>query len=146
VKVLHIVLGLQIGGLERFVLDLCAKGAPRVDSTILCLDDPTPSQGIDDKYSVIRWDKPTGLQPGLALKIARFVRDRDVDIIHTHNPAPHLYGALAGLISRRPVIHTKHGRNYPGQSTQGLAESHRLLAQQLRGRCILGCCGGLPRR
>jgi glycosyltransferase involved in cell wall biosynthesis len=36
------------------------------------------------------------------------------DILHTHNPHPHLVGSLAAAVLRHPiVINTKHGRNTP---------------------------------
>lgn len=43
------------------------------------------------------------------------VRELRIDLIHTHNPSPHFYGALAGFLARIPVVHTKHGRNYPNK-------------------------------
>jgi glycosyltransferase involved in cell wall biosynthesis len=36
------------------------------------------------------------------------------DVLHTHNPTPHLFGSLAGRLLGVPaIVHTKHGRNYP---------------------------------
>jgi len=47
------------------------------------------------------------------LSLRRFALENRIDLIHTHNPQPHLFGVLAGLLCRIPVVHTKHGRNYP---------------------------------
>lgn len=43
--------------------------------------------------------------------IAKIVREKKIDIIHTHNEKAQLYGGIAGLIARVPVVHTKHGKN-----------------------------------
>jgi len=113
IKVLHIVLGLQVGGLEKFVLNLTDSYSADVQSSILCLSDPQEQFEIKCHSEIIRWNKRDGLSPLWAFKIARLVRDSGFDLVHTHNPSPHFYGALAGLISGVPVVHTKHGRNYP---------------------------------
>lgn len=141
-RVLHIVLGLQIGGLERFVLDLVSASEKAVVSTVLCLADPETDPQIDGSLRIIRWNKASGLQPRLALQIAKLVRQEKIDIIHTHNPGPHLYGALAGVISRRPVVHSKHGRNYPGNKRKvwlnriASALSRRIVAVSADARAV----------
>lgn len=114
VKALHIVLGLQVGGLEKFVLDLTDCYSDRVQSTILCLNDPVAAYKIKTKTKVVRWQKGEGLTLALVKDIVKLIRADGYNIIHTHNPSPHLYGALAGFLAGVPVIHTKHGRNAPG--------------------------------
>jgi len=48
--------------------------------------------------------------------LGRKLKEIGVDVLHTHNPAPHVAGALARCRTRIPVlVHTKHGRNYPNQ-------------------------------
>lgn len=112
-KVLHIVLGLQVGGLEKFVLGLVDSYSSKVKSTILCLADPKPQDEISTSAQLIRWDKKEGLSYFLPVKISKLVKRGNYDLIHTHNPSPHFYGVIAGLLSGVPVVHTKHGRNYP---------------------------------
>lgn len=112
-KVLHIVLGLQVGGLEKFVLDLTDSYQAEVKSTILCLADPKPQYAIDTQAEIIRWDKGEGFSLSWVVKISKLVNKGGFDLIHTHNPSPHFYGAIAGFLSGVPVVHTKHGRNYP---------------------------------
>lgn len=113
-KVLHIVLGLQIGGLEKFVLDLTDSYQAKVQSTILCLADPHAQHKIDTKAEIIRWDKREGISLPLVGKIFKLVKRGGFELIHSHNPSPHFYGAIAGWLAGVPVVHTKHGRNYPG--------------------------------
>jgi len=109
--ILHIVRALDVGGLERVVLELAARSrAHGLDVRMVCLH----SAGIwgEGHPDVIvlggrhRWQK--------VLALTRLARRWQVDILHSHNPEPHLVAVLAGLLSRVPVVHTKHGRNYPG--------------------------------
>ena len=47
-------------------------------------------------------------------KLSRVLREIRPHILHTHNPAPHLNGALVRRIANVPVlVHTKHGTNFP---------------------------------
>lgn len=116
INVLHIVLGLQVGGLEKFVLDLIDKYPPGIKPFIVCLEGKGELGQQYDHLGIIELCKG----PGISLKIIRqlvtLTRYLEIDIIHTHNPSPHFYGALAGFLTRRPVIHTKHGRNYPADN------------------------------
>jgi len=120
INVLHVVLGLKIGGLEKFVLDLINQYSDDVQSIIVCLEDKGASGFAVDGIKMIELHKKAGLKLSVAFKIRQIVRKEKIDLIHTHNPSPHFYGALAGMLSWRPVIHTKHGRNYPSQKKKVL--------------------------
>jgi sugar transferase (PEP-CTERM/EpsH1 system associated) len=117
IKVLHIVLGLKIGGLEKFVIELIKNTANEVNPAIACIEN---LESILDEswvqFPVYELNKKPGVSYSVPFKLSRIIRNIGIEIIHTHNPSPHFYGALAGLISRVPVIHTKHGRNNPNSS------------------------------
>lgn len=114
-KILHVVLGLQIGGLEKFVLDLTRSYQQSVESTILCLNDLEGGLFVNSPATIVRWEKPEGLSIPLVRRLSGFIKEGRYDLVHTHNPSPHFYGSLAGLVAGVPVVHTKHGRNYPDQ-------------------------------
>ncbi len=113
IRVLHIVLGLQVGGLEKFVLDLIDKYPPDIKPVIVCLEGRGELGKQYDHLSIHELQRV----PGISLKVIRqlvsLIKSHKIDIVHTHNPAPHFYGSMAGLLTGCPVIHTKHGRNYP---------------------------------
>src|SRR5690606_18738920 len=46
-------------------------------------------------------------------RLARALRARRADVVHTHNPLPLIYGAPAARLAGAAAIHTKHGAN-PG--------------------------------
>ncbi|MFK7829100.1 MAG: glycosyltransferase [Congregibacter sp.] len=113
---MHVVLGLEIGGLEMFVIDLSAAYAESVESIIVCLrgdGDARPREFGNAR--VIYLDGPDTFSLSMVRKLRQVIKQEKIDVVHTHNMGPHLYGALAARVSGRPVIHTKHGRNYPSR-------------------------------
>lgn len=115
IKVLHIVLGLQVGGLERFLMVLIRNMSSDIFPQILCLQEKGLLGASFDKTPIHELRKRPEIQISCIARVTDFVRQNKIDIIHTHNPSPHFYGALAGFLSGVPVVHTKHGRNYPSQ-------------------------------
>jgi glycosyltransferase involved in cell wall biosynthesis len=113
-KVLHLVRAMDVGGLESVVIGLVdGSRAHGVTPFLGCLyacgalgsgvgADGTWVGGLQDRGFL-----------GTLRALCRYVREHDVDLIHSHNPQPHLFAVLAGLFCRTPVVHTKHGRNYP---------------------------------
>ena len=46
-------------------------------------------------------------------ELARYFRQRHIDVVHTHNALPHLYATIAArLAGVSVVIHTRHGRRF----------------------------------
>jgi glycosyltransferase involved in cell wall biosynthesis len=115
--VVHVVASLEIGGLERVVLDLVkhvdrSRFAPRV----VCLE----HRGVlSARVTALGIPVDCLAAPGggtvrAIVRLARYLREVNADIVHTHNVKPHLHGALAAGLARVPVtVSTKHGRNVP---------------------------------
>jgi sugar transferase (PEP-CTERM/EpsH1 system associated) len=118
-RVVHLVSTLNIGGLEKVVYDLARLAdADRVEVRVLCLGEfGALAQDFRDKG--IRVESLGVLGKGTIRAVpalARWLRQVRPEVLHTHNPAPHLIGALAAKWAGVPVVvHTKHGRNYPGE-------------------------------
>ncbi len=110
---LHVVLGLQVGGLEKFVLDLIDNYPYGIKSYVVCPERRGELGLQQDNLTIIELDKKPGISLKIIGQLIELTKKYDIDIIHTHNPGPHFYGAITGYLTRRPVIHTKHGRNYP---------------------------------
>lgn len=152
IKAMHVVLGLDIGGLEAFVADLCEEYAQDVESLIVCLrgdgDAIPPIAGA----RVVFLNGSEGFSLSLAYRLARLIRRENIDIVHTHNPGPHLYGALAGWFSLKPVIHTKHGRNYPSRRKKvwlnrvATAFTDRIVAVSKDSELVCREIEGIPAR
>lgn len=113
IKILHVVLSLDIGGLETFVVSLIREGSSETQSRIVCLDFlGVIGQSIGD-IPIVALGKLPGMQFNCVKKIKTLVEQHDIDLIHTHNEGAHFYGALAGILSNVPVLHTRHGVHDP---------------------------------
>lgn len=112
VTVAHVVQNLEIGGLERVVVNLATHAhRDRYRPFIVCLGPGGPlveqarAAGID----VFVVAKKRGFTPGTVATLARHFRAMKARVIHCHNAAPLVYGALAGRIARARVVYTAHG-------------------------------------
>lgn len=113
-RVCHIVRSLNVGGLERVVIDLI-RGL-RQEGTVnflACLIEPGDwaSEAAVDELWCGRLPDRGPLVTFATL--CRFLRKAGVTVIHTHNSHPHKYGAPASVVTGIPLVHTKHGRNWP---------------------------------
>lgn len=108
-NVLHVVNSLEIGGLEKFVVDLTNQ-ITEVDHFVVCL---TARGGYfyDISGECFYLDNPPGLTFSSILKIKKIIQKKSIDIVHTHNQGPQFYGSIAGKLAGKAVIHTKHGQN-----------------------------------
>jgi glycosyltransferase involved in cell wall biosynthesis len=82
---------------------------------VVCLDGGGPFRQELEKLGlpVYVLDRQ-GLDWRTVKRLASICRDERAQIVHTHNPSPHLHGVMAALRARVPVrVHTKHGRNDP---------------------------------
>ncbi len=108
--VLHLVISLRTGGLERFVIDLIEANKNELNQFVVCLEQAGELAG-NCNVEVISLNMPPGLHVGTAWDIAKIVREKRVNIIHTHNEKAQFYGGISGLLTNVPVVHTKHGKN-----------------------------------
>ncbi|HPL62317.1 MAG TPA: glycosyltransferase [Syntrophales bacterium] len=113
-RILHVTHSLNIGGLERVVVDLAKEFGNRGHEVhICCLSDKEPLAAEAERAGafVFSLNKEPGPAFGLPLRIAGEIRKRQVDVIHTHNAAGLIYGVTAALVSgARCIVHTEHGK------------------------------------
>jgi glycosyltransferase involved in cell wall biosynthesis len=147
INVAHLVLGLDVGGLERVVLQLLRHtDRSRFRPTLCVLDKPGALAGELARMDVPLWlhSRGRGINVACIAGLSRRLSREKFDIVHTHNASPHLYGALGAALSavrgalhpdvKRPrVIHTKHGRNTPATRMRVIANR---LASALTDRVV----------
>lgn len=115
-NILHLLISLEIGGMERFVCDHCLG----IDTTmfhpmVVCTDALGDFATLLEERGI-----PVTLLPKnkdrfdwkYILTLRSFLRSHDIDILHVHSGS-FPYGAFAGFLARTPVIIlTDHGRIY----------------------------------
>jgi glycosyltransferase involved in cell wall biosynthesis len=128
----HVLTSLGMGGQERIALDLAAGQVALGHAVVAISLAPEPGGRLADEFQargieVAHMPKRRRVDGGAALRLRALLRARGVDVVHTHNPQPLIYGAVAGRAAGARVIHTKHGMN-PAGAKQRLA---RRLAASL---------------
>ncbi|MBY0496299.1 MAG: glycosyltransferase [Cyanobacteria bacterium] len=112
-RVMQLVLSLSPGGTERLVIEIVRKLASRIDSVVCCLDDPgTWAAEIEALgVPVIALGRTPGFQPALAMRLARIIKERRIDVLHCHHYSPYVYGLLASLLKPSvKLVFTEHGK------------------------------------
>ena len=108
-RVAHVHRMRGIGGSERHLLALLPALAERgLDVVFVGLDDP--AWDASDFYDALpvpalRLRSPRDADPLLAVRLLRSLR---ADVVHTHLVHADVYGGLAALLRRTPVVSTKH--------------------------------------
>jgi glycosyltransferase involved in cell wall biosynthesis len=119
-SVAHVVLSLDTGGQERVVAELaCAQRALGHSVTAVALS-PERAEGkrqIADQLrdrgaTVCHVPKRDGFDPSLYPRLTALFWRMQVDLVHTHNPSPLIYGAPSARLAGARVVHTKHGEHH----------------------------------
>jgi len=111
-RIVHVVQSLEIGGLERLVVDLATEQRRCGHDVKIyavyrrgAFADQAESRGIP----VICFRKTDGVSPGTLWRMLRTLRQCGPDVVHTHNTVVHHYGAVAAkLAGVRTVVNTQH--------------------------------------
>lgn len=115
-QVLQLVRCMDIGGLESVVAGL---GAGLVLSGEVVYLGCLSHRGSVGDVGLFSGEWVGGLRASkkfldvrCLISLCRYIRANKIDVIHSHNPQPLVYGALASLLTGVPVVHTIHGRGY----------------------------------
>lgn len=112
VKVCHISLTLKTGGLERLLADFarCHDRAGYEMEFIAIREIGRFAEIIRETGCQLHQLAPAR-RLGQIRQLVRIFRDRQFDVVHTHNTYPHLYGSIAARWAGIPVvIQTRHGQ------------------------------------
>ncbi|MFA5143020.1 MAG: glycosyltransferase [Candidatus Omnitrophota bacterium] len=112
--IMQIVPSLECGGMEKLAIDLAERlKIAGYLSSICCLDragdltNQAEAKGID----VVVMSRKPGIDMSLPITLSKILKNKKVDIAHTHNLEAMIYGTLAARFAGIPVvINTRHGR------------------------------------
>jgi glycosyltransferase involved in cell wall biosynthesis len=114
-NILEIIDDLGFGGAERVLTNLALELSARGHSVhIACLRSKGESSVTEEEFRaadirITEFNKADGFSISVIRRLCRYIRRESIDIVHTHNPLVHHYGALAARLTGRPVINTVHG-------------------------------------
>ncbi|WP_417847288.1 glycosyltransferase [Thalassoglobus sp.] len=113
-KVCHLSMTLETGGLERLLVDYGRfHDSNKFELSFVALEGiGHPAQELResgfqiDQIGLSKIGKLTGMK-----RLAQLFREHQIDILHTHNTYPQFYGAFAARFAKVPiVINSQHGR------------------------------------
>jgi glycosyltransferase involved in cell wall biosynthesis len=112
-RIVHLVASLEIGGLERLVVDLAREQRESGHEVSICClyrRGPFAEEAEAAGIPVTCFNKTDGIHPGVFFRLTQKLRQNHPDVVHTHNTLVHHYGALAAkLVGVSVVINTCHG-------------------------------------
>jgi sugar transferase (PEP-CTERM/EpsH1 system associated) len=114
INVMHVVLGLVLGGLERLVVEISLRmDKDLFNVEVCCLDDygffadSLIQRGIN--VTVVQKNQKR-YDPFYPLQLRKFLREKKVHVMHMHSGV-YFLASQAGALARTPVkIYTDHGR------------------------------------
>jgi glycosyltransferase involved in cell wall biosynthesis len=143
-RVTHVVLSLDFGGLERVVLSLArASRDLNQNLSLLCLERPgTLAPQVEAMGIPLACvDKPPGLRWDTTARVREVLRRFRPTVVHTHQMTALLYAGLAAQRERIPVVHTEHNNVASHRSRSWVRRLRTELLWRYAGRYADRFCG-----
>jgi glycosyltransferase involved in cell wall biosynthesis len=140
--VVHAVLSLDVGGLERLVLGMIRESRKRGhDASVICIESPgaLAAAAREAGAEVFSLDKPPGRRPEFKERGAELLARLSPDVLHTHQIGAAWYLGPSAVDLRIPVLHTEHGNHF-GPSESWLTRMRRVLLYRKVGRRVRRIC------
>ncbi|OPY61758.1 MAG: putative glycosyltransferase EpsF [Pelotomaculum sp. PtaU1.Bin065] len=122
-RLMHIVYSLEMGGVEKLVVELAKRfDRDRFDVSVCTLTEGGVLRADLEKagIKVFTVKKGQGVDYSLFSRLRKHFVEQKPDLVHSHNPAPWLYGAFAAKVSGiRHIVHTEHS-NLPSDEIKML--------------------------
>jgi glycosyltransferase involved in cell wall biosynthesis len=141
--VAHAVLSLDVGGLERIVIDLIRAGIGEGDrvSVIGLEKDGSLAQTAKQLGAQIHClHKAPGRRPEIVPHVASLLAGLRPDVLHTHQIGPAWYLSQVAPSFKIPLLHTEHGNPFARAHSSVAVMKQRLLYAQTSRRLGLFCC------
>lgn len=132
-KVLHVVLSLEPGGMENGVVNVSRiLHGSGFQIFVCCLErEGDFAIRFPNKEGIFVLNKPSGLSPKTIFKLSSVIRKIRPDVVHTHNFGPLIYTVAAKFISPGfKLLHGEHGMIKPEDSTKNKIRLRKLCYTQ----------------
>ncbi|WP_020589738.1 glycosyltransferase [Desulfobacter curvatus] len=112
INIMQLVWNLGMGGLEKLAIDICSHLPQDQFSTSICVLQPggaMESRVDSDRVDLLCVRQNCGNDPTVPFRLARLLRKRKIDVLHSHAWGTLLEGIFAAKLARVPaVIHSEH--------------------------------------
>ncbi|VTS00253.1 Glycosyl transferase, group 1 family protein OS=Rhodopirellula sp. SWK7 GN=RRSWK_02661 PE=4 SV=1: Glyco_trans_4_4: Glycos_transf_1 [Gemmata massiliana] len=143
IRVAFVVHLMQVAGAEILVRETIRRLGDRIRPTIFCLDavgrigEELVAEGVD----LVCFHRKPGRDWKVSQRVARAIRERDIEVVHAHQYTPFFYSALAKPLRgfRPKVVLTEHGRHYPDRVSPLRRAVNRLVLDRLADS-VTACC------
>lgn len=111
-KILHVVLSLEPGGMENGIVNVARGLDPKhFEVHAACLErGGTFSERLPEPQNVYILNKQPGFSWRTVFALAKLISKLKPDVVHTHNLGPLIYAGLATAMGRtRSILHGEHG-------------------------------------
>ena len=115
IKILHVLDSLNVGGMERVVINVANGLDPaRFAQSVCCISRAgAAAHTLRPEVKLFDLGKGDSRAWLMPLQVARVIRAEQPDIVHTQSWAG-VDGALAQILTRQGrLVHSEHGRNLP---------------------------------
>lgn len=112
-KVAHVFIRMPVGGAEDLVGDILRTAPPGVDIRIICLQKldkvgESLQQQLPGRVTLLPWVPHKRFRLSAIRKLADWLRQEGIQIVHTHVYNAHVYGVLAARRAGIPAVMHHH--------------------------------------
>ena len=111
-KILHVVLSLEPGGLENGIVNVARRLNPEEFEVHACCMERGGAfvERLPQPENVSVLHKRPGISPAAIFGLGKVISRVKPDVVHSHNLGPLMYSSLATLLGfSAPVVHGEHG-------------------------------------
>ncbi|MFT4940012.1 MAG: sugar transferase (PEP-CTERM/EpsH1 system associated) [Paraglaciecola sp.] len=124
--IVHLIYRLDVGGLEKVMLDCIIGTQQDFRHIVICLKDASEfARQLPTNVEVIELHKPEGNSFKIYLAFWRLLRSIKPDVLHSYNIATLEFQPFAWLARVKGRIHAEHGRDI--SDPQGKNTKYKLL-------------------
>jgi glycosyltransferase involved in cell wall biosynthesis len=125
-----VIHALGVGGAEVLVDQMVRRMSDEFHCIVAVLDDPGEigERLQHDGFTVEHLHRRAGIDRGCARRLREFADREGAQILHAHQYTPFFQSMLSrGLLGRRPIVFTEHGRHFPDVPSRKRAIVNRLM-------------------
>jgi len=125
-RVMIITHDVALGGLQQVIVNICnSMNRELFAPSVLCLralGDYLPEfDALEIKVRLI--PQKNGTDYFSFLKVAKILKEENIDVIHTHNTQPFMDGVIGAVLAGvKTIVHTDHARSFPDKKRYMFAE------------------------